>query len=305
MIWAMRFGILLAVSALSAPPALGGYIHVGTGQTYTTIQSGFAAAVSGDTILIDDGNYVLPSTLNVTKSVTFQAVNIGGARVSGGGSGPDDSIFFLSADATFFGLYFSDSNSAHAIYQRDTGAHGIVRNSIFVGIQNPLGINNSGGTAGSYDVAHATIVNALDAVNINDGGTITIRNSIIAHTNTAYVAHANIAILPDHNLLFNVNAVTGGGGSIATDPAQIIADPLFFNPAGLDFRLQAGSSAIDSGRNLGQPFHGAAPDRGAFEFGAVTAVPEPSSLVLVAFGALSLVGYGWRRRDLGRLARDD
>lgn len=42
-------------------------------------------------------------------------------------------------------------------------------------------------------------------------------------------------------------------------------DPLFVNPGADDFRLQAGSPAIDAGVDVGLPFLGPAPDIGAFE----------------------------------------
>ena len=291
--WTTRLAFALVLFATTSS-TFGTVIDVGPGQLYTTIQSGYAAASSGDTLRIYDGVYHFPSTLNVTRPVTFQAVNIGGPRLSGGGSGLDDSILFLSANATFSGLFFSGSNSAHAIYQRDTGAHGIIRNSIFVGIADPVHINNSAGTAGSFDVAHATVVNAGGAFGINDGGTISIVNSIIANSGLAYGAHANIVITPEHNLLFNVATVAAGGGTIASDPAEIIADPLFVDPAGLDFRLLAGSPAIDSGLFFGQPFAGAAPDRGAFEFQpAANVVFEPASILV---WSVSLAGLCWFRR---------
>lgn len=294
MSWRIHAGLFLSLLG-GVPPAFAGVIHVGPGQTYTTIESGYAAASGGDTLLIHDGVYVFPATLNVAKSVTFQALNIGEAKLSGGGSGPDDGLFFLSADATFIGLFFSNSNSDHAIYQRDTNAHGTIRNSIFVGINSPIEINNSSGTGGSFDVAHVTILGANNGVNINDGGTITIRNSIIANSpGAAYAAHGNIAILPSHNLLFNLGAITGGSGFIAPDLFQIIADPQFANAGAFNFRLTAGSAAIDSGLFFGQPFLGAGPDRGAFEFG--TAIPEPTSICLFACVIVGLLGYRASRR---------
>jgi hypothetical protein len=37
--------------------------------------------------------------------------------------------------------------------------------------------------------------------------------------------------------------------------------------------------------------------------GTISVVPEPSTLVLLAAGALVLVGYGWRRRAASRTAK--
>jgi hypothetical protein len=42
-------------------------------------------------------------------------------------------------------------------------------------------------------------------------------------------------------------------------------DPLFVKPANNDFRLRAGSPAIDAGVDVGLPFQGDAPDIGAYE----------------------------------------
>jgi len=46
---------------------------------------------------------------------------------------------------------------------------------------------------------------------------------------------------------------------------NLSVDPLFVDPAGLDWNLQPGSPLIDIGMDVGLPFCGAAPDLGAFE----------------------------------------
>lgn len=52
-------------------------------------------------------------------------------------------------------------------------------------------------------------------------------------------------------------------GQDANSPSP--ADPLFTNPAGDDFTLQAGSPAIDEGVDVGLPYCDTAPDCGAYE----------------------------------------
>jgi hypothetical protein len=44
------------------------------------------------------------------------------------------------------------------------------------------------------------------------------------------------------------------------------SDPLFVNPTGFDFSLQAGSPAIEKGIDIGIPYDGIAPDLGAFQY---------------------------------------
>lgn len=284
--------ILSAILLLVPNIACGDIVEIGPGKTYTTILDGYNAANNGATLLIYDDVYTLNDTLYVTKEVTFQAVNIGGARITGGGSGIDDSMFFISANSSFIGLLMSDSNSSHAIYQRDSGGHAYIQQSIFTGISDPVAINNSVGTSGSYEVVNSTFVDALAGVGINDGGTIDVTNSIFANVNTPYLIHNGLGINPSHNLLFNVNQVSSGG-PVSLDPNQIIADPLFVNPGVLDYRLLPGSPAIDSGKDVGLPYFGSAPDRGAFE-----TVPEPSGGFLVLAGLpIALVARFRRRRN--------
>jgi len=256
-------------------------LHVGAGQPHTTITGAMAAASNGDTLRIHDGLY--SGGLFVNKQLTFEAVNVGGVIIDGGGFGPDDAVIRVAADSTYIGLQLQ--NSRNGLYQRDSGANVIAQRLIITDVTTGLGINNSASTSGSVDATHLTIDNVSDAVNINDGGTINLTNSIISNVSAAYTATNNIALNPSHNLLFNFVSLTAGPGTIGVDPSQLVGDPLYLSP-GVNYRLGSGSPAIDSGIDVGLGFFGAAPDRGAFEF---TAVPEPSSLLLLALGSLGCV----------------
>lgn len=102
--------------------------------------------------------------------------------------------------------------------------------------------------------------------------TVYFGNNIIASTGEPYIAGESAA-LPDADYR---NCWYGDGGGPAWDTGAIDDDPGFVNAGGFDFRLQEGSPAIDTGRNLaavvprdllGVPRpQGTAMDLGVFEF---------------------------------------
>ncbi len=59
------------------------------------------------------------------------------------------------------------------------------------------------------------------------------------------------------------------------DPSSFVTDPLFVDPDNGDFRLQAGSPAVDMGVDVGFPFNGNAPDIGAFESDFISSGEDP------------------------------
>lgn len=69
-----------------------------------------------------------------------------------------------------------------------------------------------------------------------------------------------VAVDVGHNGWFQASA-----GALARPTDTTGTDPRFVDPARGDFRLAAGSIAIDRGVDVGLPFAGAAPDLGAFE----------------------------------------
>jgi hypothetical protein len=76
---------------------------------------------------------------------------------------------------------------------------------------------------------------------------------------------------------------------------QQIADNKFVNPTGGDFTLQSDSPCIDGGAlilgfndaNSAWPYHGAAPDMGAFEYDSGPSVPQPPVLNTIGDKAVS------------------
>lgn len=87
-----------------------------------------------------------------------------------------------------------------------------------------------------------------------------------------------------NNLYFGANSLGGAG--------EKTGDPQFVNAGAKDFRLKAGSTAIDAGANLGYTSDydnktipaGGAPDMGAFEYGA-TGGTAPTNAIVPTEGA--------------------
>ncbi|MBP8976781.1 MAG: right-handed parallel beta-helix repeat-containing protein, partial [Bacteroidetes bacterium] len=75
-------------------------LHVGGGQTYSTISGAVAAADSGDVIIVHDGTYT--ENVDVTKSLTIKSVN-GYATTTVHGSVTSDHVFEITANNVTIG----------------------------------------------------------------------------------------------------------------------------------------------------------------------------------------------------------
>ncbi|MBW2457601.1 MAG: right-handed parallel beta-helix repeat-containing protein [Deltaproteobacteria bacterium] len=79
--------LLLTAGALSVPSAQAADLHVGSGQTYTTVQAAVSAATAGDVILVHAGSYQedVDITADGTDSarITLQPAGDGDATITG------------------------------------------------------------------------------------------------------------------------------------------------------------------------------------------------------------------------------
>jgi uncharacterized protein YjdB len=165
-------------------------------------------------------------------------------------------------------------NHDHGIYNGQ-GTNIIIRNNVFYNITRGWGIQRYGSTVDQLYIVN----NTFAFPNPNRDGQI-----ILAATTTNLFIENNIFYLPGQNVgisgtqsgaIIDHNLSTGtvGGGGTGTNIEN--TDPLFVNPSTLDFRLQAGSPAIDAGLALNIVLNdflgtlrpqGAGWDIGAYEF---------------------------------------
>ena len=251
-----------------------------TGTVYATVNEAMSAASNGDTLLLKDGIY--SETLVANKELTFRAMNVGEAILDGGAA---TALIDVQANTTIEGIWLR--NAGFGVLVRSGASYECVRciASDFTGAA--FSVNTSLARTGTGEVVNSVILDSASAVGINDGDSIRIRNSIIDNVATAYVIHNGNSIIASHNILHNV--VNRASGTVADDPAEIIGDPLFVDRAGYDFRLQGTSPAIDSGTDVGLPFEGSAPDRGAFESTDTTLTAPVLSIGTVTDTTVELV----------------
>jgi len=93
---------------------------------------------------------------------------------------------------------------------------------------------------------------------------VTIKNNIfVAMPNKGHVGNKS----PGPNIVLENNLYDKEPGLLnLKDPNPIIGTPQFRDLGADDFRLKPTSPAIDAGVDVGLPYHGSAPDLGAFEF---------------------------------------
>lgn len=169
------------------------------------------------------------------------------------------------------------------------------------------------GSARNMTVAHNVLNNVYGGLCLHNGGTFTISfdNFRFEH-NTYYsnasgyrfldcvtgltpsmvimrnnVFHSNVRISSSGTFTHTNNLYSMSGGATVgytLASGEKTGDPLFVDAAGKNFRLRAGSPAIDAGARLNYATDfddlsrtvGLAPDIGAFEFGSTSTVPTPT-----------------------------
>ncbi len=140
-----------------------------------------------------------------------------------------------------------DNNQAYGNIVWDNGGPGLTGN----GIRAAYGATNA-------KIYNNTLYgNSQYGIEIFDSAANTIiRNNISVSNSSGAIHNAGYATVEDHNFFSG--------------------DPLFVNPGAQNFALQAGSTAIDAGVDVGLPFIGTAPDIGALESDEVMGDVGPS-----------------------------
>ena len=111
-------------------------------------------------------------------------------------------------------------------------------------------------------------------------GSAHITNTIIA-SHTVGIQRSGGTVHENYNLFFGNGADRMGEISVGAHSVQ--ADPRFVNPAGGDYRLGAGSAAIDAGVNLGVTHdlaQTARPQGDGVDIGAYESAPQATSLFI-------------------------
>jgi parallel beta-helix repeat protein len=167
-------------------------------------------------------------------------------------------------------------NGSRGILLGSGGRNNLAHNNIFYGNGYGTGgaaiqVGGYGASSSDNKVYNNTIYgNTAECIKIGSqysgaSGTIVQNNICYGNGTDDITQNRSSGSVIDHNLL-GVN-------------------PLFANAASHDFRLQAGSPAIDAGVAVGvlssQQYNGTAPDLGALEAGAGGQLPAPINLRLV------------------------
>ncbi len=344
-----------------------GSATVGSAETlrvpsqYPTIQAAMTAAQIGDTVLVADGTYTGPDNTNLSfnsRAFTVRSENgpenciidcggeavgfwfsfdppdavVDGFTITNGGGYPGGGLYMY---------YFGDATIRNCIITGNaspfTGGGGILCEGAFPTIINCTITGNTAGSAGGGGIyctmSDPTITNCTITGNTTDGfgknisstegSNPTITNSILwGHgIDEIYVDDFSTAVV-------SYSDVQGGWPG----PGNIDADPLFTDAANGDYRLAAGSPAIDAGDNTSVPvnvttdlcnnprFHddsGTADtgnpdgvnhmvDIGPYEFQGVTALPgdiDGNGVVNIADLLMLLAAWG-RCGDCGNCPED-
>jgi hypothetical protein len=160
-------------------------------------------------------------------------------------------------------------------FERVKSVH--IHNNILVNNAH-AGLSLADGTLRNIDVFNNVFYNNDIGIEIysDDIDSLQIINNAFSNNqsyhidNSSSINYFNVT----HNLYYQPQSIGAG----INDLHPVFGNPLFVDPAGLNFQLSPNSIAIDSGIFVGLPFVGAAPDLGAFEYTPPTSSSDPSNL---------------------------
>jgi len=205
-----------------------------TPPCYLTIQDAINVATSGQSILVERGNYVPAATITLKDGITLMGRETAQTFLSGGGgSGPIVSVTgSLGANIQNF-TFTSALSGIHVLNNTSTL---IIRNNVF-------DLGTSGTAIAIQNSSNAQVINNVFYSNgtaINRDADIKIHNNIFRNNSTAAISALSVTATGISNNFFDIDtAPTGTRFIIGTDPG-------FVSP-GSDFHLLATSPCITAG----------------------------------------------------------
>lgn len=252
----------------------------------------------GDTVHVMTGNYVYtdanPGSMydwaisiircagTAGNPITYKAE--GDVTVSMPSTNMHDHVFAISSDAHYtvldgfkisgawcIGIYAPGAEIKNCRINAGTGramyvsASSLIHHNLFLG---DTGVTVAPGSDGT-SFYNNTFSNTYWAVGHlpwdPSNRSLTLKNNIFANCGSTAVELPDASLTCSHNTFFNctqgVYYIGGDWMQNPTGDGENTDDPLF----AADYHLSAGSPCLDSGTNVGLPYSGTAPDRGAYE----------------------------------------
>jgi len=271
-------------------PALGVSLYDSNGVFqgyYSTIQSAIDAAISGNIIIVSDGNYYENIVIS-GKNITLRSQN-----------GPKNCIIDGSNISDGSMVHFEDvgNNAALKGFTIQNGPNGIVcSNASPLIINNIIRENNNGFSnigilcGNSSPKIHKNLIYGQNkGIYVFESSPDIFNNTIVDYSNS----YAGIFISQNSNpeitntIIWGEEGQVGSSFLVSADSSPTISycdiygdfpdfaidaggniydDPLFVDSGNRDYRLTSQSLCIDAGVDVDLPFYGAAPDIGRYEF---------------------------------------
>ncbi len=234
------FRVVESASNIPAPlPAVLTVSQPGQGGRFQSLSGALSAAANGDTIqILDSATYSENLSIFSARSVTLKAAAgknpvLDGRRIT---SSPALNIVNAKTvrveGLTIFG---------GAVGVQVSSGHVTLVNTVVNGASGTDGIR-ARGSASEVAIVNCTIANSVRfGVEVESSAAVRVSNSILLNNAGGDIGSDGTArVLTVRNSLLSAPAYVGSNGNIG-------GDPLFIDPGSGNFRLRAGSPAIDKG----------------------------------------------------------